>query len=192
MGLGSLYVRLITHQSLHSICFFQAKMGYKEGQGLGKANQGLVSHLEVNNKQDRRGLGFQKPVHQILENVNWDISTETVRVRQEVSFISSDLDSSEMSLDDLRSWVEFAPTQKDYPMEPKYCDPILQEEVLSGKELLGQVDGETLANARSRANPFETIHNAIFLNRAALKMANIDAACNFMFTNIENDVSSIG
>lgn len=46
-----------------------------------------------------------------------------------------------------------------------------------------------LINARSRANPFETIGSAFFMNRAALKIANIDMATNLMFSNIDNEVS---
>jgi len=37
--------------------------------------------------------------------------------------------------------------------------------------------------ARTRSNPFETIRGNIFLNRAAVKMANIDSMFDFMFTN---------
>jgi hypothetical protein len=40
-----------------------------------------------------------------------------------------------------------------------------------------------MRNARSRANPYESISNRFFQNRAALKMANIDAVFNFSFTN---------
>ena len=39
------------------------------------------------------------------------------------------------------------------------------------------------ARARTRCNPHETIRGALFLNRATVKMANTDRACNFMFTN---------
>lgn len=44
--------------------------------------------------------------------------------------------------------------------------------------------------ARARANPFETIRSAFFMNRAALKMANIDAATEFMFSDIERHVNN--
>jgi cap1 methyltransferase len=40
-----------------------------------------------------------------------------------------------------------------------------------------------MLNARSRANPFESIAACFFQNRAAMKMANIDAVFNFMFTD---------
>lgn len=51
------------------------------------------------------------------------------------------------------------------------------------------MDLNELIHARSRANPFETLKTAFFMNRAALKIANIDALTNFMFSNIANDVS---
>lgn len=44
------------------------------------------------------------------------------------------------------------------------------------------LDDEDLRNARFRSNPYETIGSVIFLNRAAVKMANIDAMFDFMFT----------
>lgn len=40
-----------------------------------------------------------------------------------------------------------------------------------------------MKNVRTRCNPFETIGSAIFLNRAAVKMANMDELFDFMFTN---------
>lgn len=51
------------------------------------------------------------------------------------------------------------------------------------------MDLNELMHARSRANPFETLKTAFFMNRAALKIANIDALTNFMFSNIDFDVS---
>ena len=45
---------------------------------------------------------------------------------------------------------------------------------------LGQKE---VLRARSRSNPYETIGKVFFQNRAALKMANLDAVTGFMFTN---------
>lgn len=52
------------------------------------------------------------------------------------------------------------------------------------------MDLNDLIHARSRANPFETIGSVFFMNRAALKIANIDVVTNFMFSNIDSDVST--
>lgn len=44
------------------------------------------------------------------------------------------------------------------------------------------MDDKDLRHARFRSNPYETIGSVIFLNRAAVKMANLDAVFDFMFT----------
>lgn len=48
--------------------------------------------------------------------------------------------------------------------------------------IFDSLDDEDLRNARFRSNPYETIGSVIFLNRAAVKMANMDAVFDFMFT----------
>lgn len=48
---------------------------------------------------------------------------------------------------------------------------------------MDNIDDHDFRLARTKANPFETIKNGIFQNRAAMKMANIDWACDFMFTD---------
>lgn len=48
---------------------------------------------------------------------------------------------------------------------------------------MDNIDDHDFRHARTKANPFETIKNVIFQNRAAMKMANIDWACDFMFTD---------
>jgi hypothetical protein len=54
-----------------------------------------------------------------------------------------------------------------------------------------KLDPEELRKARARSNPFETIRGGFFLNRAAMKMANMDRVFDFMFTKPkdEHDVS---
>jgi cap1 methyltransferase len=49
------------------------------------------------------------------------------------------------------------------------------------------LEEEELRKARTRSNPFETIRGAFFLNRAAMKMANMDAVFDFMFTDPRNE-----
>ena len=41
--------------------------------------------------------------------------------------------------------------------------------------------------ARTRSNPHETIRGGIFQNRAAMKMAELDATFDFMFTNPKDE-----
>lgn len=58
------------------------------------------------------------------------------------------------------------------------------------QEIFNELDLMELLHARCKANPFEAIRSAFFMNRAALKMANIDAATDFMFSNIDMEVST--
>lgn len=48
---------------------------------------------------------------------------------------------------------------------------------------MDNINDHDFRHARTKANPFEAIKNGIFQNRAAMKMANIDWACDFMFTD---------
>jgi cap1 methyltransferase len=42
--------------------------------------------------------------------------------------------------------------------------------------------GDEFLKARTRSNPYEMVKGAIFQNRAAMKMANMDAVFDFMFS----------
>jgi cap1 methyltransferase len=55
--------------------------------------------------------------------------------------------------------------------------------ILKCKTIFDRLEPAELQKARSRSNPFETIRGVFFLNRAAMKMANIDAVFDYMFTN---------
>jgi len=59
------------------------------------------------------------------------------------------------------------------------------------QSVFDKLDPEELRKARARSNPFETIRGGFFLNRAAMKMANMDRVFDFMFTKPkdEHDVS---
>ena len=50
------------------------------------------------------------------------------------------------------------------------------------QSVFDQLQPEEMRRARSRSNPFESIKGVFFLNRAAMKMANMDARFDFMFT----------
>ena len=49
--------------------------------------------------------------------------------------------------------------------------------------MIKDLDENHLLGARCRSNPFETLRSLIFMNRAALKIANIDGVLGFALTN---------
>ena len=53
---------------------------------------------------------------------------------------------------------------------------------MKSKAIFDELEGHEMRKARTRSNPFEIIHGVFFLNRAAMKMANMDAVFEFMFT----------
>ena len=54
-------------------------------------------------------------------------------------------------------------------------DTFLFDLPISIQSIFDRLEEEELRKARTRSNPFETIRGGIFLNRAAMKMANMDA-----------------
>lgn len=67
--------------------------------------------------------------------------------------------------------------------EANFCNPEILKGILKSKSVFDCLDKYEMRNARTRSNPFETLRNAFFQNRAALKMANLDKMCDFMFTD---------
>ncbi|XP_043542514.1 cap-specific mRNA (nucleoside-2'-O-)-methyltransferase 1, partial [Chiloscyllium plagiosum] len=103
-----------------------AKMGYREGEGLGKFGQGRKEIVEASLQRGRRGLGLKIKGFDGDLDVDWHEETESV---------------------------------------------------------FDELEGEEMRRARTRSNPYETIRGVFFLNRAAMKMANIDHVFDSMFTN---------
>jgi hypothetical protein len=55
--------------------------------------------------------------------------------------------------------------------------------------MLSSIEYERLSNARSRSNPHESLGRSIFMNRAAIKLANIDAMFSITTTLLQSKVS---
>ncbi|MEQ2177925.1 hypothetical protein GOODEAATRI_008808 [Goodea atripinnis] len=55
-----------------------AKMGFREGEGLGKFGQGRKEIVEASNQRGRRGLGLMLQGFQGELNVDWRDEPETV------------------------------------------------------------------------------------------------------------------
>lgn len=96
------------------------------------------------------------------------------------------------TFDEMLQWIVEGSPILDIDNETQFCDSQVLKEVIAAKAMYDKLDLKKLYQARHRANVFETIGSVFFMNRAALKMANIDAATNFMFTNIDQSIEHHG
>ncbi|GFN74585.1 Cap-specific mRNA (nucleoside-2'-o-)-methyltransferase 1 [Plakobranchus ocellatus] len=158
-----------------------AKMGHKEGEGLGKHGQGRREIVEASTQRGRRGLGM---VVAGLEpkNVDWDFDKEQIIIDEEVVWMPP-YKGDVPDLEELLQWKVIGPKKREIDDEANFCSEESLMMVLNGKNVFDELEPEEMRRARTRSNPYETIRGAFFLNRAAMKMANMDAVLNFMFTN---------
>ncbi|KAF5272716.1 hypothetical protein FQA39_LY07743 [Lamprigera yunnana] len=118
----------------------------------------------------------------------WDYTQEDLNVKETIQWISDkDVGWFPNDIEDIKAWIVRGPPKFTINNETNFCEPSMLEEVLRAKEIFDELDVKELSKSRCRANPFEKIRSAFFMNRAALKMANIDAVTGFIFTNIDRD-----
>ncbi|KAL7743753.1 hypothetical protein ACLKA6_016813 [Drosophila palustris] len=174
---------------LNSYCYsnkvmgMMKKMGYEDDKGLGKSNQGRLEPVIAVQQDGRRGFGLK------LDTVHWsagkwDPSCEDLKIVEPVVWIANNNgeNCSAYSLEQLMGHIVQGPRKLSLDDETQYCDPEILHCILNAKTVFDDLNDTEMRRARSRCNPFETIRSSIFLNRAAVKMANIDAMCEHMFT----------
>ncbi|EEB15816.1 conserved hypothetical protein [Pediculus humanus corporis] len=156
------------------------KLGHKEGKGLGKYQDGIIEPVEASKQIGKRGLGF-KSVELESALLNFDPNKETISIDEEVIWLPNAYKDS-ISQEVLNSWVKTGYQDNSYN-EDLFCQAGVVSNILSSKNVLNNIGEKDLKNSRRRANPFESISKGIFINRAAMKMANLDAILDWMFTN---------
>ncbi|KAH8396471.1 hypothetical protein KR222_011153 [Zaprionus bogoriensis] len=173
---------------LNSYCYsnkamgMMKKMGYEDDKGLGKSNQGRLEPVIAVQQDGRRGFGLKlDTVH--FSAGKWDPNCEDLELHEPVQWLSQQGEScGAYTLDQLLPHMVTGQRKLTLDDETQYCDPEILHHILNAKTVFDDLNDTEKRRARSRCNPFETIRSSIFLNRAAVKMANIDAMCEKMFT----------
>ncbi|XP_072911899.1 cap-specific mRNA (nucleoside-2'-O-)-methyltransferase 1 [Hemitrygon akajei] len=157
------------------------KMGYREGEGLGKFGQGRKEIVEASLQRGRRGLGLKVKGFDGDLNIDWQVETEPSAYERVEWFPECSLKIPHAS--ELREWMCIGQRKMEIEDETEFCDGDLLRDVLRCKSVFDELEGEEMRRARTKSNPFETIRGVFFLNRAAMKMANMDHVFDYMFTN---------
>ncbi|XP_076179512.1 cap methyltransferase 1 isoform X2 [Ptiloglossa arizonensis] len=158
-------------------------MGYKEGHGLGKNKQGRLEPVQASNQHGRRGFGHEVPGLEAA-SLKWIPAEEEIKVIESIEWLRNQ--NTELpTKDELKSWLQLGPKKLSIADETQFCSSDIVTNVISSKSVFDNLDSVEMRRARTRSNPYETIRSSIFLNRAAVKMANMDRACDFMFTKPE-------
>ncbi|KAK9305793.1 hypothetical protein QLX08_003305 [Tetragonisca angustula] len=158
-------------------------MGYKEGCGLGKHKQGRLEPVQAPKQHGRRGFGHHIPGLE-ASGLKWNATEEEIKCVEDMEWIRNP-NPNMPALDKMKLWLVTGPKKLTIDDETYFCHEDIVTNVISAKTVFDRLDNVEMRRARTRCNPYETIRGVIFLNRAAVKMANIDRACNFMFTKPE-------
>ncbi|KAE9416812.1 hypothetical protein Angca_004030 [Angiostrongylus cantonensis] len=163
-----------------------AKMGYKEGSGLGKLKQGSIEPVPLSTQRGRVGLGHEinKSVGRDLTEI-WDESSEEKTIEEEVYWLPKCQEGTrEWVVDNLEGseWIHIGKKKMKIDDETEFCDGEILRTMISSKEVFDVIPDRDMREARTRANPYETIGAAFFQNRAALKVANLDKVFDFLLS----------
>ncbi|VUZ57477.1 unnamed protein product [Hymenolepis diminuta] len=179
------------------------KLGWTDGKGLGAQGQGRLEPISAKVPKNRQGLGADAAsgfraldIGELPNGPNaWsDDRTDLVPASANDDLFyrfslwfppGSNLeipDSPERCLGALRSAIlpldsgsAHGPPVDSMESQSRYCSEELLFEMLFYKNSLDKRSREAIMSARLRSNPYEDIRSGIFMNRAAMKMANMDS-----------------
>ncbi|ALC48434.1 CG6379 [Drosophila busckii] len=173
---------------LNSYCYsnkvmdMMKKMGYEDDKGLGKSKQGRLEPVIAVQQDGRRGFGLKIDTTQWATD-KWDPNMEKIEIPETVEWLVNRGETCDnWTLQQLQEQIMSGDRKLTLDDETLFCDPVILHTILCAKTVFDDLNDAEKRRARARCNPFETIRGSIFQNRAAVKMANIDSMCDFMFT----------
>ncbi|XP_052741292.1 cap-specific mRNA (nucleoside-2'-O-)-methyltransferase 1 isoform X2 [Bicyclus anynana] len=159
-----------------------SKMGHMPGKGLGKFESGRVEPVQASTQKGRRGLGLKASVvGDAPKEFKWTPDESPPEATEEVLWMNTPPEET-LTADILKKWLRKDTKKLTIDDEYDFVDPQILRGILKSKNMFDNLDGEDMRSARFRSNPYETIGSVIFLNRAAVKMANMDSVFDYMFT----------
>ncbi|KAM9951425.1 hypothetical protein ACTFIT_002103 [Dictyostelium discoideum] len=148
---------------------FLAKHGHIEGQGLGKEQDGRNDLIKVDRFQSTKGLAFaEKDLPEFYRQ------TEHILEDEDLGFPSKQIfEWINCNSECYNPWEGFS---VDHTLVKfvGHCSEELLGELDQHKNALDTLDSKRFYVARNKSNPYESIKGSIFINRSAVKMANID------------------
>ncbi|XP_070579029.1 cap-specific mRNA (nucleoside-2'-O-)-methyltransferase 1-like [Ptychodera flava] len=156
------------------------KMGYEKGKGLGKHGEGRVDIVKASNQRGRRGLGLKVKGFEGGDDISWEEDDEP-SAYETVDWMQQCEDPIP-EYEDLNQWMGIGVRKLRIDDEIQFCSQETLLRLLACKSKFDELDPEEMRQARTRSNPYETIRGGIFLNRAAMKMANMDFVFQRLFT----------
>lgn len=163
------------------------KMGFQVSKGLGKTSDGIREPIQASSQKGRRGLGYEITSVDLEHAAElWDPEKEILTIPEQVDWLDNDEPDESLlglSLEELEQGVRRGPKSNSIDNETQFCDPEILRKILDSKSVFDSLKSDDMRRARTRSNPFETIRGNIFQNRAAVKMANMDAMFDQMFTS---------
>uniref|UniRef100_A0A915K601 Cap-specific mRNA (nucleoside-2'-O-)-methyltransferase 1 n=1 Tax=Romanomermis culicivorax TaxID=13658 RepID=A0A915K601_ROMCU len=158
-------------------------MGFKHGRGLGKEQQGISQPIEVEMRLSRRGLGHEKTALEPSLNLTWDDENENIQIEETIDWAPECQLGALIEEESCGDWIKIGKKIDTIDQETEFVSEETLHDVLDAKSVFDELNDKELRQARSRANPFESIKGVFFQNRAAMKMANLDAVFDFKLTN---------
>lgn len=170
-----------------------AGMGYRSGGGLGKDLKGRTTAVVETGNQGFLGLGFQNAKGDADED---ETLPPLPKVAAPLSAMELDpcplpkwMESCEERPPDratLDAWLEEGGRVESVDNETEHIERKVLRRILRAKTSFDHItDRRAFNDARTRANPFEALKKEFFLNRAALKMAAMDAAFELIFSGAD-------
>lgn len=158
-----------------------AKMGHIPGKGLGKYGQGVIEPIIPSTQFGRRGIGHHNTE---LEEacLKWNPNEEEVKMIEDFVWLINKYPWM-LASEELENWMKLGPKKLTIDDETTFCNPEMVTKINNSKTIFDSLSKAEMRNARTRSNPYETIRSANFLNRAAVKMANINKVFYSMFTD---------